>query len=130
MDLRFEENPLLKAEQVAGLRKAVGWDGRTEKYQRILGNTYFSAACFADDQLVGYVDTVSDGIEDAYIRDLAVHPGYQRQGIGSRLLAMVIERIKSDGIKMVNVVFEPGFVGLYEKAGYIIMAGGVIDNEA
>jgi ribosomal protein S18 acetylase RimI-like enzyme len=130
MNLRFEENPVLTAEHVAGLREAVGWERRTEKYHRILGNTYFSAGCFAEDLLIGYVDTVSDGIEDAYIRDLAVHPRYQRQGIGSKLLSMVIERTKSDKIKMVNVVFEPRFAGLYKKAGFIIMAGGVIDNEA
>lgn len=129
MDLRFEENPILKAEQVAALREAVGWDGRLEKHRKILGNTYFCAACFADAQLVGYVDVVSDSIDDAYVRDLVVHPNYQHRGIGSKLLAMIVERVKSDGIKMVNVVFQPEFAEFYRRAGFIIMAGGVIDNE-
>jgi ribosomal protein S18 acetylase RimI-like enzyme len=130
MDLRFEENPVLRAEQVAGLREAVGWDGRTEKYRRILGNTHCSAACLADDQLVGYVDVVSDGIDDAYVRDLVVHPDYQRRGIGSKLVAMAIERIKGDRIKMVNVLFDPELAEFYRRAGFTIIAGGIIDNEA
>lgn len=129
MDLRFETNPVLKAEQIAGLRDAVGWDGRVVNYKRILGNTYFCVACFANDQLVGYVDVVSDGIDDAYIRDLVVHPDYQHRGIGSKLLAIVVGRIKSDGIKMANVVFEPDLGEFFKKAGFTIMAGGVIDNE-
>lgn len=129
MGLRFEENPVLKADQVAGLREAVGWGGRAEKYKAVLDSTYFCAACLADDRLVGYVDVVSDEVEDAYVRDLAVHPDYQRRGIGSKLLAMVIERTKADGIRMINVVFEPALADFYRRAGFIILAGGVIDNE-
>ena len=128
-NVRFAESPVLKAEQVAALREAVGWDGRVEKYRQILGNTYLCAACFSDDRLVGYVDVISDGIDDAYIRDLAVHPDYQRRGIGSKLIAMVLERVRSDGIRMVNVVFEPELAKFHRRAGFTIMAGGIIDNE-
>ncbi len=56
MDLRFETNPVLKAEQIAGLRDAVGWDGRVVNYKRILGNTYF---CVWD--VYGYMGVYGDG---------------------------------------------------------------------
>jgi len=130
MELRYEYNPYLKADQVARLRELVNWEGRVEKFKKKLGNTYFYAVCFADNELIGYVDVVSDGIDDAYIRDLVVHPDYQRRGIGSKLLDMVVKRIKSDGIKMVNVVFEPRLKEFYRKAKFVIMLGGIIDNEA
>jgi ribosomal protein S18 acetylase RimI-like enzyme len=130
MELRYEYSPHLKAEQVAGLREMVNWDRRIEKFKKKLGNTYFCVACFADDTLVGYVDVVSDGIDDAYIRDLVVHPDYQRCGIGSKLLDMIITRVRSDGIKTLNVVFEPRLKEFYAKANFVIMAGGIIDNEA
>ena len=129
MELCYEYNPHLKADQVARLRKLVKWDGRVEKYKKKLGNTYFCVACFTDNELIGYVDVVSDGIDDAYIRDLIVHPDYQRCGIGSKLLGMVIKRVKADGIKMVNVVFDPRLEEFYRKANFIIMSGGIIDNE-
>ena len=129
MELRYQYSPDLKAQQVARLRELVGWDGRVEKYEKKLGTTYLCAACFAGDTLVGYVDVVSDGIDDAYIRDLIVHPDYQRRGIGSQLLDMVVQRVRSDGIKMINVVFEPTLQGFYKKAHFVIKAGGLIDNE-
>lgn len=129
MDLHYEYSPHLKAEQVARLRELVDWDGRVDKFEKKLGNTYFCVACFADDTLVGYVDVVSDGIDDAYIRDLVVHPDYQRRGIGSKLLDMIITRVRSDRIKTLNVVFEPRLKDFYEKSNFAIMAGGIIDNE-
>lgn len=129
MEFRYEYTPNLKAEQVASLRESVGWDARVEKFKKKLGNTYFCVACFKDDNLVGYLDVVSDGIDDAYIRDLVVHPDYQRRGIGLNLLNMVIKRAKSDGIKMVNVIFEPRLENFYKRANFVIMSAGQIDNE-
>ncbi len=129
MEFRYEYTPNLKAEQVASLRESVGWDARVEKFKKKLGNTYFCVACFKDDNLVGYLDVVSDGIDDAYIRDLVVHPDYQRRGIGLNLLNMVIKRAKSDGIKMVNVIFEPRLEKFYKRANFVIMSAGQIDNE-
>jgi ribosomal protein S18 acetylase RimI-like enzyme len=130
MELRYEYSPYLRADQVARLRELVNWDSRVEKFKKKLGNTYLCVACFANDELIGYVDVVSDGIDDAYIRDLVVHPDYQRRGIGSKLLEMVINRVKSDGIKMINVVFEPRLTAFYKKASFVIISGGIIDNEA
>ncbi|MBW2306110.1 MAG: GNAT family N-acetyltransferase [Deltaproteobacteria bacterium] len=128
-EIRFVENPDLNAEEVAALRKAVGWDGRVEKLKKILGNTFISAGCFYNGRLVGYVDVVSDAVDDAYIRNLMVHPEYQGRGIGSELISTILRRIKREGIKMANVLFEPHLVDFYRKCGFTIMAGGVIDNE-
>ena len=93
----------------------------------LLGKTHLWAACFSDRKLVGYVDVVSDGVADAYIRDLVVHPDHQHRGIGSHLLDLVIGAVRDDGVRMANVVFEPGLERLYRKSGFHIMAGGVID---
>ena len=76
------------------------------------------------------MDVVSDGIDDAYIRDLVVHPDYQHRGIGTKLIDMVVKRVRSDGIKTINVVFKPRLKEFYRKANFVIMSGGIIDNEA
>jgi GNAT superfamily N-acetyltransferase len=60
---------------------------------------------------------------------LMMRPDYQRRGIGLNLLNMVIKRVKSDGIKMVNVIFEPRLEKFYKKANFVIMSAGLIDNE-
>ena len=130
MELRYEYSPHLTPEQVADLRLSVGWDGRVEKYKKKIGNSYLWVTCFDNDSLIGYADVVSDGIDDAYIRDVIVHPDYQHRGIGSTLLSMITTRIKTDGIKMVHVIFDPSLETFYKKAHFRIMYSGVIDNEA
>lgn len=129
MELRYEYAPPLTAEQIAHLRLSVGWDGRVEKYKRKVGNSYFCVACFDHDTLIGYADVVSDGVDDAYIRDVIVHPDYQHCGIGTTLLSMITTRIKKDGIKMVHVIFDPSLEEFYKKAHFRIMSSGIIDNE-
>jgi len=129
MNLRYEEKPGLTPEQVAALRESVGWDGISELYEKILGTTYFCVGCFDGDTLVGYVDVVSDGVCDAYIRDLVVHPDYQWKGIGSKLLSIAIEKVKEDGIYATNTLFEPALTDFYKKAGFHIMSGGIIINK-
>ncbi len=129
MQLIFVEKPDLKPEAVAGLRMAVGWDERLNKITQMQGRIYYWAGCFNGDDLVGYVEAISDRVDDAYIRNLMVHPDHQRRGIALKLLTMSAAQIKADGIKMVNVLFEPELTALYRKAGFSIISGGLIDNE-
>ncbi len=129
MSLRYEINPNISASAIAILRKRVGWEAREDKISSILGCTYLTAACFDDHELVGFVDVLSDGVEDALIRSLVVHPAYQRRGIALSLLKMVVDRVKVDRIKTTNVLFEPNLAELYRKAGFRVVSGGLIDNE-
>lgn len=130
MLLQFIEKPDIDAVALAQLRKAVGWDERLAKIRLTLGRCYYWAGCLAGGKLVGFIEVVSDGVDDAYIRNLIVHPDYQRQGIGLKLLQMTKERIRADGIKTVNLLFEPELARFYQKAGFRIVSGGLIDNEA
>ncbi len=130
MHLTYTLNPRLRAEDVAVLRSAVGWDARKDKLKKIIGYTYLTGACFDQDHLVGFVDVISDGVDDALVRNLLVHPDYQGQGIAIALLEMVIQRIREDNIKTINVLFEPELAELYRKAGFRVIGGGMIDNEA
>lgn len=129
MQLRYVENPVLKAAEVARLRVAVGWDAREKQLEKVIDKTYLTAACFDNDNLVGFVDVISDGVDDAFIRNLVVLPGYQRFGIALELLNIIIRRTKADRIKTVNVLFEPELIDLYRKAGFRIVNGGMIDHE-
>ncbi len=127
--MQYQLNPLLKVEDVAALRVKVGWDSRKEQLQYILGKTYLSAACFDNSRLVGMIDVISDGVDDALIRNLMVDPDYHRKGVALKLLEMVKNQLKADRIKTVNVLFEPDLKGLYVEAGFRVVCGGIIDNE-
>ncbi len=127
--MRYVEKPELSARVVADLRIKVGWEAREEQLETVLGRTYLSIACFDENNLVGFVDVISDGVEDALIRNLIVDPGYHQKGIGHKLLGIVVRRLKADQIKTVNVLFEPGLNEFYRKAGFKIVSGGIIDTE-
>ena len=129
MTLRYLVNPEVDAGELSFLRKAVGWDERKHKLEKIVGCTYLSVACYDKQRLVGYVDVLSDGVDDAFIRGLMVDPDYQKQGIALELLNLVTATIRKDRIKTVNVLFEPQLEPLYRKAGFRIVCGGLIDNE-
>ncbi len=129
MHLQYVENPKITVDEVAALRIAVAWDSRKEKLEKTIGSTYLTVACFNGNNLVGFVDVISDGVDDAFIRNLVVHPDYQKHGIALRMLRMAAERIKKDKIKTANVLFEPELTDLYRRAGFRIVSGGMIDNE-
>jgi len=128
--LQYVVNSRVTAEEVAALRSAVGWEPRKEKLKKIFSFTYMTAACFDGDHLVGFVDVISDGVDDALVRNLIVHPSHQRRGIALNLLKKVIEKTRQDQVKTINVLFEPELIELYHKAGFSIIQGGIIDNEA
>ena len=77
-------------------------------------STVFSA--WHDDELVGLVCAMDDGIMNAYIHYVLVKPKYQLKGVGKELL----ERIKShykDYLKIV-VVTEDSISKFYECSGF------------
>jgi ribosomal-protein-alanine N-acetyltransferase len=54
----------------------------------------------------------------AWIATIAVHPQFQRRGIGRALLRTCEERIKSQNIKLTVRVSNHGAISMYEKEGY------------
>lgn len=122
------EKPEIDVYSLALLRRAIGWEAQVERLSQTVGRSYYWAGGFAAEKLIGYIEVVSDGIDDAYIRNLIVHPHYQRRGAGSELLRLATEQIKKDGIKMTNVLFKPELSAFYRKAGFKIISGGLIDN--
>ena len=55
-----------------------------------LPNSYFYICCYNNDNLVGYLDVVSNGVTDAYIQDVIVNPVYQGKGIGTEMMNVAI----------------------------------------
>lgn len=75
------------------LAKLGGREG--DKVQRAFQNS--TAVCFAFDgpRLIGAARALSDREYHATIYDVAVHPDYQRQGIGTRLVNELISMLSA-----------------------------------
>jgi ribosomal protein S18 acetylase RimI-like enzyme len=76
------------------LFKDAGLDGREgDKIRRAFENS--TTVCFVwdDNRLIGCARALSDFEYHATIYDVAIHPEYQRRGIGSQLMREMLSRL-------------------------------------
>lgn len=62
--------------------------------EKSLKNSLYTVAAEEDDQVVGMGRLIGDGMYYMIV-DIVVQPAYQRMGIGSKILNMIIEYINS-----------------------------------
>jgi GNAT superfamily N-acetyltransferase len=86
------------------------WAARLERHSL----TWIGA--FSGDRLVGFVHALWDGGTHAFILDTAVHPDFQRLGIGRDLVRAVTDEALAAGCDWVHVDYEPRLAGFYEGA--------------
>jgi len=93
-------------------------------YKNELMTSYFHISVYDDEKLIGYIDTVSNGVTDAYVQDLMVNPKYQGKGIGTELMNRTIAYLKKRKIYMISVVFEERLLPYYKRFGIFPMICG------
>ena len=69
-------------------------------------------------RLVGFVNVAWDGGRHASMFDTAVHPQYQRRGIGSRLVRGAVDLARERGAEWLHVDFEPHLSEFYRACGF------------
>ena len=69
--------------RAAGLRRPVD---EPERIARMVANASLILSAWHGDRLVGIARSVTDFAFCCYLSDLAIHPEYQRQGIGKELV--------------------------------------------
>ena len=113
---------------IEDLRVTVGWDRMAGYYDRILTRSYTHFSVSDGPCLIGFVNVISDGIGDAFLVDLMVHPAFQHQGLGQALVTRAIEGLTADGIRCIQVIFDPVLEPFYRRCGFQIVQAGIIDR--
>ena len=85
--------------EVANLMASVGWGKETNynaaEIERSLSAYPIIAYCRdSEGVLVGYVSAFTDGAFSTFVGELVVRPSHQHRGIGSSLLAHVVEKCR------------------------------------
>ncbi len=124
----YKYNESISPEAMADLRESVGWNRMEKEYGNPLMTSFFHIAVYDEDQLVGYVDSVSNGVTDAYIQDLIVRPDYQGKGIGTDLMKKMIASLKEKHIYMISVIFEESLKPFYDRFGFNTMLCGQMET--
>lgn len=124
----FKINNCIKPKDISDLRQSVGWNRMDNELCNPLLKDDFRISCYEENQLIGFLSVVSNGVTDAYIQDVIVHPNYQNQGIGTKLMNMAINKIKEKGIYMISVIYgEESLRSYYEKFGFFTMLSGQME---
>jgi N-acetylglutamate synthase-like GNAT family acetyltransferase len=114
--------------EIADLRQAVGWDRSEGTYEKTLPRHYAHyTARGTDNRLVGYMSVLSDGVSDAFLLDLAVHPHCRKNGLGARIVRRAIRDLKEAGVRCVQVTFTDDLEPFYAQCGFHMIKGGIID---
>ena len=124
----YKYNESISPEAMADLRESVGWNRMEKEYGNPLMTSFFHIAVYDGDQLVGFVDSVSNGVTDAYIQDLIVRPDYQGKGIGTDLMKKMIASLKEKHIYIISVIFEERLKPFYDRYGFNTMLCGQMET--
>jgi ribosomal protein S18 acetylase RimI-like enzyme len=85
----------------------------------VFGNSMFKCFAYAGDVLVGAGRVLADGIDTAYIADVAVHPDHQGRGLGQAIVRKLVG-LSSEHQKIILYTV-PGREGFYAKLGFLRM---------
>ena len=116
--IQYTEKRNFSIESILNLYKANEWSA-AEKPQQLydgLMNSHSLVSAWDGDKLVGLGNAISDGYLVVYYPHLLVLPAYQGQGIGYKLLQILITKYKNFHQRI--LVAEGEAVGFYKKCGF------------
>ena len=116
--MEYKKNIHLEEKDVVDLFSSVRW--RSQQYPGDLVAGLKNSDCvftvWKGSYLIGLINALTDGYMIVYIHFLLVRPEYQRQGIGTRLLDLVLEEYKHIHTKILMAYNRK--VKFYKRAGF------------
>lgn len=121
IDIRHGSNIAL--DQLIALYNAVGWlaytrDERSAQLPTAIRNSTYVVTAWHADRLVGLARGLSDDVSIFYLQDILVHPDYQRQGIGRKLLQNCLDRYHHVRTKLLLTDDEEKQKTFYRSLGF------------
>ncbi len=91
-------------------------DRKPEDLKLAFSNSLYKCFALEDSLLIGAGRAVADGIDCAYLCDIAVHPDFQGRGFGTAIVSKLKEL--SAGHRKIILYTNPGKEGFYRKLGF------------
>ena len=122
--ITLQNNCLVLPNQVEDLCNAVGWSKRSlEKVDTALKQS-FSYVCAwytynETRKLIGFARAVADGVFNAMLLDIVIHPDFQGQGIGKQVVTNLVKQLRQSEITDITLFAAPHMVDFYHKLGFV-----------
>ena len=120
----IEENGTISAEELKELFLLLGWrSGEYEArlFQAVKQSSYYIAARNSAGKLIGLISALDDSAINVYIPYVLVHPDYQRQGIGNKMMIRLKEHYR-DFLRIALISY-PESLPFYQANGFSLCEG-------
>ena len=102
---------------------AVGWSRRpVRRVRKALDHSLLWVGLWRHEprlpRLVGFARCTGDGVIEATVWDVAIHPLYQGCGLGKQLMEYVLNQLRAMEVERVSLFADPQVVGFYEAQGW------------
>ncbi len=119
--MEIKEYKNYQEDEILRLYTEVGWTAYTENPQvleQAYKNSLVVLAAFEDDELLGIIRVVGDGVTIVFVQDILVFPNFQRKGIGTALLKYVLDRYSE--VRQVELMTDntPKTIAFYKSLGF------------
>lgn len=94
-------------------------DKPPDRLATVFSNSMFKCFVYVGGRLVAAGRVLADGLDCAYIADVAVHPRHQRRGLGSAVINELV-RLAADHTKIIMYA-NPGAEHVYTRLGFLPM---------
>ena len=123
LSLVFSQTHPFDLVELEQLLEAVGWSRRpVRRVRKALSHSLLKVGLWRHDprvpRLVGFARCTGDGVLEATVWDVAVHPLYQGNGLGQQLMTYVLEALQDMGTERVSLFADPGVVNFYQRQGW------------
>lgn len=95
MPFQYQTNKDLHPANILALYSDAGWTNYTKdmpKLMRCIANSLDLISAWDGDKLIGLIRTIGDKETFIYIQDILILKEYKRQGIGRKLMKLILEK--------------------------------------
>ncbi len=117
---KYKSFDLVELEQ---LLETAGWSRRpVRRVRRALDNSLLKVGLWCHHsrcpRLIGFARCTGDGILEATVWDVVIHPVYQGSGLGKQLMNYLLESLRKMGVESVTLFADPGVIEFYQRQGW------------
>ncbi len=119
MEIMYRQDAIPSAEQIIELYGLAGLPRPIHdlyRIKKIYANSNLVITAWHDQKLVGVARSITDFAWSCYLADLAIHPEFQKSGIGTQLIQLTKSAVGDE--TMVLLLSVPTAIDYYPKVGF------------
>jgi ribosomal protein S18 acetylase RimI-like enzyme len=117
MDIRIHSDfSKVNLDEMKEIYSSVGWTKHTKEIIRqVFEASNVVALVTLNGRIIGFGRAMTDGVFNAAIYDVIVHPEFQKQGIARQIMEYLLEKLNN--ISCVHLISTSGNEDFYKKLG-------------